>query len=1195
MLAQDDTVIFVGSGISRWSGLPSWEGLIGELAKYLEFNSIDSTLVRQEASEGDLLQAASYGFLKLTPPQIADFIRKSCKTGAASPSSIHQVIMALGPTCFITTNYDDLLEQAYRAHRQEPARLRIVLNKQLFEQADIIHARAREFIFKPHGDACAADSLVLTRDQYRMLMPQGAFHSTLHTLSTLLQSRPVLFLGFGLRDPDFVYLRDVLANIYRGGMRDHYAIVADPVDDQREYWRVQYGIHLIGYKTTNDGRDHSELLNLLESLKTVERKDPTAVSGINLNDSESVLALARYAASCVTPIARKRFDIRVLSHDVEQTRNSHKEHYSYWPVSRLLLEGPNQFVLLGEPGAGKSFAIREATNTIATAFQQACLLGQLNESMRLPIVIDLKQYDGDLVAQIDSTFSGRLSLSLVRSVFPVTLYLDGYNELPREFREDGNFDRQLSALLAAQPGIGLVIGSRTLDGLEHLKLPTYSLSEISESEIERWLTDAGILLPAMHGDEIKSILQRPFYYHLVNQEVVSLHCVHTPGDLYAQFLQSIYAKFSLKYGDSIDLRTILQRLAFDCLERGHEAFALSNLAAAIASKARQNTQPEIDNIANWLASAGVFIPLRGNRGAFVHQSVTEYLAACELKNRMELQTENAEELINLRRWDSAIYLVLGMLDDKLAKELLSAISLRDIEFAFRAARYAQFGVAQLVDGLLTISQSLSGSELSYEAAHAFLLLPFSPSHEVALRRIMQKVPALRGFANAALSKLLGNAFKQELIDNLFDEGDFNALQSISEALALVIQVTDLQVLIERAASLDPSTLDDDNGTTNWRIGALAKALSNLPISELQRETFDRIGELELGQKRIIATLLCDVFNDRKSADMLPLVLEILRARWLRSSFSLYLGVRFDTAIRATFLEALDDELFHTILDYVDQGDQWSIELLETCGDDERMARRLIAEASRSSATREGILRYCVNKDSTFVFELLESYAVGQLPNADVKLLEAIDSSVLDWTGRHDQLLALLLHRNLRLATLILGGSSPPEFLGLDKIDLGEVTPWIDWIVELKNSPDNSASWVSEQLAVLLGRSSAPKNKAQLLAALESHNEDQRSTVAISILLRLEGLTLEDISPLGVDYLISLLELGVGNNEFRPHVFARIADEAFVRQKLFPLALNAGKLRDTIAYVTQQVGRRLGVRLVLPPVQVAATTNLDYSR
>lgn len=75
VLAQEDTVLFIGSGISLWSGLPTWGGLIDELARFVEKSGVNADLIRAEAHRGDLLQAASYGFDKLTKQQIGDFMR----------------------------------------------------------------------------------------------------------------------------------------------------------------------------------------------------------------------------------------------------------------------------------------------------------------------------------------------------------------------------------------------------------------------------------------------------------------------------------------------------------------------------------------------------------------------------------------------------------------------------------------------------------------------------------------------------------------------------------------------------------------------------------------------------------------------------------------------------------------------------------------------------------------------------------------------------------------------------------------------------------------------------------------------------------------------------------------------------------------------------------------------------------------
>lgn len=114
ILAQEDTVLFIGSGISLWSGLPTWSGLIEELATFIEKAGGDTALVRAEAERGDLLQAASYGFDNLTKQQVGDFIRMACRYGTAKPHEIHRKIVSLRTRCFITTNYDNLLEEALR-------------------------------------------------------------------------------------------------------------------------------------------------------------------------------------------------------------------------------------------------------------------------------------------------------------------------------------------------------------------------------------------------------------------------------------------------------------------------------------------------------------------------------------------------------------------------------------------------------------------------------------------------------------------------------------------------------------------------------------------------------------------------------------------------------------------------------------------------------------------------------------------------------------------------------------------------------------------------------------------------------------------------------------------------------------------------------------------------------------------------
>ena len=149
--------------MSRWAGLPSWPDLIEALALYLEEHNSDAVVVRADAARGDLLQAASYGFDQLTPHQVGELFARYVST-AAQPHEVHRKIVGLGPHRFITTNYDNLLEEA-----------------------EIVHARAIDFIFKPHGDAGDSASIVSTREQYRQLLPSGEWHAAMEALKTRVQ------------------------------------------------------------------------------------------------------------------------------------------------------------------------------------------------------------------------------------------------------------------------------------------------------------------------------------------------------------------------------------------------------------------------------------------------------------------------------------------------------------------------------------------------------------------------------------------------------------------------------------------------------------------------------------------------------------------------------------------------------------------------------------------------------------------------------------------------------------------------------------------------------------------------------------------------------------------------------------------------------------------------------------------------
>src|SRR6266481_861948 len=674
VLAQEDTVMFVGSGISMWSGLPSWSGFIEELAKYVEAFGENADLVRAEAQRGDLLQAASYGFHKLTKPQIGDFVRKACRYGSAKPHSIHQKLVTLGPRCFVTTNYDNLIEESLRTWRTALFFRPPVTNKQLTETAEIIHAHATDFVFKPHGDAADGDSIILTREQYRQLLPGGERHAALESLKMLLATRPVVYAGFGLRDPDFLYVRDLLSNTYKGGIRDHFAIMADIHTEEVDYWRSNYGIHLVGYSTmerADKSRDHSSLLNLLQEQGTKSLSPTSPAPAIVAGTAcppDTVLALARHAARLTRAVRRDpEFPLRVHfegSWDRKGGSRFRHEKFDHSPVEQFLDDGPARALLIGLPGSGKSYSIQGAAVRLAQKLHDSCLSEKLDEkAVVVPLLADLKLYRGNALDLANGTLPHGLSIDDLTQRFRLKVFLDSFNEMPREYWESGSYEADFTGFIEKYPNASIIIGSRTSDGLEKVGFPSYHLDQIDKEFVTAELKRLEINIRGRFERAVRGLLQQPFYFQLVASRTVSLPEEVHPRDFYHVFFSDLESSFRQRFSKPFNLEHALSLCAYEAINRGEEAQPLADVLRILETELQSAGLGEIkaSEVANWLVSKSVVTPYRGARLAFFHQSATEYLAACELALRYQANPQILIEKLRLTRWDQALFLTLSLL------------------------------------------------------------------------------------------------------------------------------------------------------------------------------------------------------------------------------------------------------------------------------------------------------------------------------------------------------------------------------------------------------------------------------------------------------------------------------------------------------------------------------------------------------
>jgi hypothetical protein len=1194
ILAQEDTVLFIGSGISLWSGLPSWGGMIEELAQFVESTGGKADLIRAEADKGDLLQAASYGFDKLTKQQIGDFIRSSCRYGITKPSEIHRKIVSLGPRCFVTTNYDNLIEESLRQWLPDRFFRPPVTNRQLTETAEVVHARAIDFIFKPHGDAHDSESIILTREQYRQLLPGGERQAALESLKMLLASRPFVYLGFGLRDPDFIYLRDLLSNTYKGGTRDHYAIMADVSDAECDYWRRNYGIHLVNYATTEDlnkTRDHTALLALLDALLEKTPASP-AVIGFDPHNPNVILALARHAAGLARiPKINPEFQIRVHIQAGKRRGNSIyyiPDKFDHCPAEKFLDEGPERALLIGLPGSGKTYSLRRAAARLSDKLQEACLTERFDETSALvPIFVDLKSYRGNLGELVCQSLPKNLPFDEVTQFFKVKIFLDSFNEMPREYWESGSYESDFAKFINRIGTSSLVIGSRTSDGLGELGLPAYCLDQIEEEAVTAELQRLGIEIESRFNHEIRWLLQRPFYFRYVLDGTVILPKEAHPQDFFRVFFENLRTAFSSRFNEKLNIEKALSLSAYNALNLGEEAFPLTDLLHILKTSVESLGTADINvhDVANWLVSSSVLIPYTGGRVAFVHQSVTEYLAASELALRYQSSPHILKEKLSYTRWDQALFLTLSLLPAEQANKFFHDVIKADFVLALNAAKYLEVGRDEIVTKLLSeIPKHIEKfKQYDHKIASASIFdLPITIDHEPQLRALIKYGNYLGAYAVSRLVEIKGAEIKDELLQLLVNCSDDICLcNGIALDLQSFATAEDIQKIAALADAVQEKIIphSEEYDLESFTSSA-AMFLSQLDLSIIWREFFYNDESMQISNIR--ARIFCDILNDHHSTAALNFAGELLLKGIKEAAISIYFISKFAkpecelswASFTVSHLDSLESFMS-------DDEESWELDALRVlCVERPDLAELLKQKALKKTGIEKAALLYCISPaDLTPILQ-----ALGELIEMSdeerweqpVRLLKNIK---FDWSGREELFVQLLKLRDTDLASALFGGSCPPSVEKLGNLDIGPIDWWLQWMLE--ESVYEYDLWFVEQLGSLFATHLNNEMQDKFVAEFNKSDSKFHRVLLRFVLPFLEDIKIDVFSEDAISFILVDLNRKGSVSVFPEHLLCKVATEQFITERLLPLIPGAKQpLLENLHKVLRKVGSRHGKRYIL---------------
>jgi SIR2-like domain/Asparaginase, N-terminal len=218
--ARADALFFIGSGLSRSMGLPSWLELLQRLLDdYLDLDlePREGSSDRVASVKGHLQAGSAAGFghaglelkelydardPKLWRRQLTDiFDAPHLKT---QPSALHDALVSLPCKVMFTTNYDGLIEYAFRRSPQNP-NLR-VLYPPAMDPEVLRSPHNQPTLIKLHGSILPdhhGSDLILTSAEYQNFYESDPYRPHREILQHTLKGVSVtLFLGYSHSDED---------------------------------------------------------------------------------------------------------------------------------------------------------------------------------------------------------------------------------------------------------------------------------------------------------------------------------------------------------------------------------------------------------------------------------------------------------------------------------------------------------------------------------------------------------------------------------------------------------------------------------------------------------------------------------------------------------------------------------------------------------------------------------------------------------------------------------------------------------------------------------------------------------------------------------------------------------------------------------------------------------------------------------
>lgn len=204
---NEEASIFIGTGLSMNSGLPSWKSLLKPCLEDMGIENIPNP---------NLYKVAQYYANKYSDSRLRSLINQQINNFYET-NEILEVLLSMKFKSIWTTNYDNLIENELKNHH--------VLHNVISEEVNLsqISTYDKINIYKINGDYSNPNKMVLTQNDYENYERDHSLFLTF--LKKELVSNTFLFIGYSFTDQIILDCLSSTMNMLGGSGNLHYAFI----------------------------------------------------------------------------------------------------------------------------------------------------------------------------------------------------------------------------------------------------------------------------------------------------------------------------------------------------------------------------------------------------------------------------------------------------------------------------------------------------------------------------------------------------------------------------------------------------------------------------------------------------------------------------------------------------------------------------------------------------------------------------------------------------------------------------------------------------------------------------------------------------------------------------------------------------------------------------------------------------------